>query len=159
MRVAIASDHRGFTYKAPMIRALEADGHTVADLGTHSDAPSDYPDFAHAVGTAVRDGRADIGVLICGSGAGVAIAANKLRGVRAAVCHDLFTARQSREDDDANVICLGARVVDVAFAIRLAMEFVHARFSNAERHRRRLEKVLALERSERPDGGGQGTHN
>ena len=102
MRVALACDHNGFAYKAPMIRALEADGHTVADLGTSSDAPADYPDFAYAVGTAVRDGRADLGVLICGSGAGVAIAANKLRGVRAAVCHDLFTARQSREDDDAN---------------------------------------------------------
>src|SRR5204862_169722 len=150
MRIAIACDHRGFAYKAPMIRALEAEGHTVTDLGTNSDAPSDYPDFAYAVGTAVRDGRADIGVLICGSGAGVAIAANKLRGVRAAVCHDLFTARQSRGDDDANVICLGARVVDVAVAIPLTTEFVHAKFSSAERHHRRLEKVLAPERAERP---------
>jgi RpiB/LacA/LacB family sugar-phosphate isomerase len=153
MRIAVACDHAGFAYKAPMIGALEADGHTVADLGTDSDAAVDYPDFARAVGTAVRDGRADVGVLICGSGAGVSIAANKLRGVRAALCHDLFTARQAREDDDANVICLGARVVDVDFAIRLTREFVGARFSNAERHRRRLAKVLALEGAEIPGGG------
>ena len=153
MRVAVACDHNGFAYKAAMIRALEADGHSVADLGTDSDAPVDYPDFACTVGSAVRDGHADVGVLICGSGAGVAIAANKLRGVRAALCHDLFTARQSREDDDANVICLGARVVDVDFAIRLTREFVGAQFSNAERHRRRLAKVLALERAEIPDQG------
>ena len=151
MRIALACDHNGFAYKTPMIRALEADGHTVADLGTDSDASVDYPDFAVAVGTAVREGHAELGVLICGSGAGVAIAANKLRGVRAALCHDLFTARQSREDDDANVICLGAKVVDVDFAIQLTKEFVGARFSNAERHRRRLAKVLALERAELPD--------
>ena len=148
MRVAVACDHAGFSYKGPMIRALEADGHAVADLGTDSEAPADYPDFARAVGTAVRDGRADAGVIICGSGAGVSIAANKLRGVRAALCHDLFTARQSREDDDANVLCLGARVVEVDLAITLARAFLGARFSGAERHRRRLGKVLALERAE-----------
>jgi RpiB/LacA/LacB family sugar-phosphate isomerase len=152
MRVAVACDHNGFAYKAPMVRALEADGYEIDDLGTHSTAPADYPDFAVAVGRAVREGRADEGVLICGSGAGVAIAANKLRGVRAALAHDLFTARQSREDDDANVICLGAKVVDVELAIRLTREFLAARFSGAERHRRRLEKVLALERAELPPG-------
>jgi RpiB/LacA/LacB family sugar-phosphate isomerase len=150
MRVAVACDHNGFAYKEPMLRALETDGHDVEDLGTHSNAPADYPDFAVAVGRAVREGRADAGVLICGSGAGVAIAANKLRGVRAALAHDLFTARQSREDDDANVICLGAKVVDVDLAIRLTREFLAARFSGAERHRRRLAKVLALERAELP---------
>ena len=148
MRVAVACDHNGFAYKAPMIAALEADGHGVLDLGTDSTASVDYPDFAVAVGTAVRDGRADAGVLICGSGAGVAIAANKLRGIRAALCHDLFTARQSREDDDANVICLGAKVVDAELAIRLTKEFLGAKFSGAERHRRRLHKVEAIERSE-----------
>jgi ribose 5-phosphate isomerase B len=148
MRVAVACDHAGFPYKAEMIRALEADGHAVADLGTNSTVPADYPDFARAVGVAVRDGHADAGVLICGSGAGVAIAANKVRGVRAALCHDLFTAKQVREDDDANVICLGARVVDVTLAVRLAREFLAARFSGAERHRRRLAKLLALERAE-----------
>jgi RpiB/LacA/LacB family sugar-phosphate isomerase len=150
MRVAVACDHNGFAYKGPMLRALSADGHDVEDLGTHSNAPADYPDFAMAVGRAVREGRADAGVLICGSGAGVAIAANKLRGVRAALAHDLFTARQSREDDDANVICLGSKVVDVDLAIQLTREFLAARFSGAERHRRRLAKVLALERAELP---------
>ena len=150
MRVVVAGDHNGFAYKGPVIRALETDGHVVTDLGPDSNAAVDYPDFAVAVGTAVREGRADIGVLICGSGAGVSIAANKMRGVRAALCHDLFTARQSREDDDANVICLGAKVVDVDLAIKLTKEFVGARFSHAERHVRRLGKVLAIERGELP---------
>src|SRR5262245_49061562 len=145
MRRVIAADHNGFTYKTSTVRPLAADGHHVTDLGTHSTAPADYPDFARAVGTAVRDGRADVGVLICGSGAGVAIAANKIRGVRAALCHDLFTARQSREDDDASVICMGACVVTAEQAIELARTFVAARFSGAERHVRRLAKVLALE--------------
>src|SRR5262245_41251370 len=153
MRRVIAADHNGFTYKTSTVRPLAADGHHVTDLGTSSTAAADYPDYARAVGTAVRDDRADFGVLICGSGAGVAIAANKLRGVRAALCHDLFTARQSREDDDANVICLGAEVVEMDLAIRLTKEFVSARFSHAERHERRLRKVLALERAEMPAVG------
>jgi RpiB/LacA/LacB family sugar-phosphate isomerase len=148
MRVAVAADHAGFPYKAAMIAALQTDGHAVTDLGTDSDAPADYPDFARAVGTTVREGRADAGVIICGSGAGVAIAANKIRGVRAALCHDLFTARQAREDDDANVLCLGARVIQEDFAIELARTFLGARFSGAERHLRRLAKILALERAE-----------
>src|SRR5262249_42960267 len=107
MRIALGCDHRGFTYKADLIRALAEDGHDVEDLGTHSTDPADYPDYARLVGVAVRDGPAEAGILICGSGAGVSIAANKIRGVRAALCHDHFTARQSREDDDANVLCLG----------------------------------------------------
>jgi RpiB/LacA/LacB family sugar-phosphate isomerase len=148
MRVAVACDHAGFPFKADMVRALTADGHAVEDFGTNSPAPADYPDFARAVGSALREGRVDAGVLICGSGAGVAIAANKIRGVRAAVCHDMFTARQCREDDDANVICLGARVIDSTLAVRLTREFLAAKFSGAERHRRRLAKVLALERAE-----------
>ena len=148
MRVAVACDHAGFPYKAAMISALQTDGHVVTDLGTDSDAPADYPDYARAIGTFVRDGRADAGVIICGSGAGVSIAANKVRGVRAALCHDIFTARQSRQDDDANVLCLGARVIDQDFAIELARTFLGAEFSGAERHRRRLQKVLALERAE-----------
>ncbi|OGK98546.1 MAG: ribose 5-phosphate isomerase B, partial [Candidatus Rokubacteria bacterium RIFCSPHIGHO2_12_FULL_73_22] len=119
MRIAVAADHAGFPHKAPVVRALEQDGHQVVDLGTHSMAPVDYPDYARAVGTAVRDGHVELGVLICGSGAGVSIAANKLRGVRAALCHDLFTARQAREDDDANVLCLGARVVGLDMAVAL----------------------------------------
>jgi ribose 5-phosphate isomerase B len=150
MRIAVACDHRGFPYKAPVVRALEADGHQVEDLGSHSADASDYPDFAIAVGTAVRDNRADVGVLLCGSGAGVSIAANKLRGVRAVLAHDPFTAAQSREDDDANVICLGTRVVDVDRAIELIRTFAAARFSGAERHVRRLRKVLAIEAGELP---------
>ncbi|MBI1845991.1 MAG: ribose 5-phosphate isomerase B [Candidatus Rokubacteria bacterium] len=145
MRIAIGCDHAGFPYKAAVIRALEADGHGLIDVGTTSTDPVDYPDYARLVGGAVRDGAAEVGVLICGSGAGISIAANKIRGVRAALCHDLFTARQSREDDDANVLCLGARVISQDEAIDLARAFVDARFSNAPRHRRRLEKVLELE--------------
>lgn len=145
MRIAVAADHRGFPFKASLIRTFALDGHEPLDLGTASEDPVDYPDYARAVGAAIREGRADLGVLICGSGAGVSIAANKLRGIRAALCHDLFTARQAREDDDANVLCLGARVVGPDLAIALAREFVGARFSQAERHARRLAKVLELE--------------
>jgi ribose 5-phosphate isomerase B len=148
MRVAVAADHRGFPYKGPMLEALAADGHQVIDLGTTSTAAVDYPDYARAVGHAVREGRADVGVLVCGSGAGVSIAANKLVGVRAALCHDLFTARQSREDDDANVICLGSGVVTMEQALALVRTFIAARFSHAERHERRLAKVRELEASE-----------
>jgi RpiB/LacA/LacB family sugar-phosphate isomerase len=148
VRVAFGCDHRGFPYKAEVLRALAEDGHEVLDCGTDSTEPADYPDFARAVGRAVREGRAEAGVLICGSGAGVAIAANKVRGVRAVLCHDLMTARQAREDDDANVICLGARVVSVEQAIALIRTFLGARFSGAERHVRRLQKVLALEAAE-----------
>ncbi len=152
MRIAIGADHRGFPYKEPLLRLLEGDGHRVTDLGTWTTEPVDYPDVARVVGLAVRDGAADLGVLICGSGAGVAIAANKIRGVRAALCHDLFTARQAREDDDANVLCLGASVVDRGQAEVLTRTFVSARFSHAERHERRLAKVLALEAAEAAAG-------
>jgi ribose 5-phosphate isomerase B len=145
VRVALGCDHRGFPYKAGMLQALGTDGHEVVDLGTWSPEPADYPDYARLVGVAVRDGLVEAGILICGSGAGVSIAANKIRGVRAALCHDLFTARQSREDDDANVLCLGTAVVSLEAAVELARAFLGARFSHAERHERRLAKVLALE--------------
>jgi RpiB/LacA/LacB family sugar-phosphate isomerase len=145
MRVAIGCDHRGFPYKGEISQALAADGHAIIDCGTDSTNPVDYPDFARAVGGLVRDGRADLGVLICGSGAGVSIAANKIRGVRATLCHEVVTARQAREDDDANVICMGALVVTREQAVELSRTFVTARFSGAERHVRRLGKVLALE--------------
>ena len=148
MRIALGCDHRGFPYKAGLIQALADDGHEVVDLGTRSTDPVDYPDYARLVGVAVRDRLVDAGVLICGSGAGVSIAANKIRGVRAALCHDPFTARQSREDDDANVLCLGTAVVTLDSAIALARTFLAARFSHAERHARRLAKVLALEASD-----------
>jgi RpiB/LacA/LacB family sugar-phosphate isomerase len=150
MRIALGCDHRGFPYKADMVRALGEDGHEVVDLGTFSTDPADYPDYARLVGVAVRDGLVEAGLLICGSGAGVSIAANKIRGVRAALCHDLFTARQSREDDDANVLCLGTGVVSLPEAIALTRTFLAARFSHEERHARRLAKVLALEASAPP---------
>jgi RpiB/LacA/LacB family sugar-phosphate isomerase len=150
MRIALGCDHRGFAYKAEIIRALTQDGHEVVDLGTFSTDPVDYPDHARLVGVAVRDRLVEAGILICGSGAGVSIAANKIRGVRAALCHDLFTARQSREDDDANVLCLGTGVVSLASAIALARTFLGARFSDEERHARRLAKVLELEAANPP---------
>lgn len=145
MRIAVGCDHAGFPYKDTVLQALRDDGHTPTDLGTDSADPVDYPDYARAVGLAVRDGAADGGVLICGSGAGVAIAANKIRGVRAALCHDLFTARQSREDDDANVLCLGARVISRDEAVTLVLAFFGSRFSREPRHERRRAKILALE--------------
>lgn len=148
MRVGIACDHAGFPHKAPIAAALRADGHAVTDFGTDSTDAVDYPDYARVLGDAVREGAVEAGVLICGSGAGAAIAANKLHGIRAALCHDLFTARQSREDDDANVLCLGARVIDADTAVTLARAFLSVRFSGVERHRRRVAKIAALETAE-----------
>lgn len=145
MNLAIASDHAGFPLKAPVIEALRGAGHQVIDLGTASTDPVDYPDYAQAIADAVRDGRAERAVLLCGSGAGACVAANKFRGIRAATCHDSFSARQAVEDDDLNVLCLGARVIGLQLALDLVRDFVNARFSGAERHRRRLAKVAAFE--------------
>jgi len=145
MRVALAADHAGFHLKCEVAEALHREGHEVLDLGTHSTAPVDYPDSAAAVAAALRDGRAERGVIVCGSGAGVSIAANKFPGIRAAVCHDTYTARQAVEHDDMNVLCLGARVIGPALARDLTTAFLSARFSGEERHRRRLDKVLAIE--------------
>ena len=116
------------------------------DLGTHSSAPVDYPDSAEAVATALRDKQADRGVIVCGSGAGVSIAANKFPGVRAAVCHDTYTAHQAVEHDDMNVLCLGSRVVGPALALEITMAFLAAAFSGEDRHQRRLDKVHEIER-------------
>jgi ribose 5-phosphate isomerase B len=118
----------------------------VLDLGTHTTAPCDYPDAAEAVATALHDNQADRGIIVCGSGAGVSIAANKFPGVRAAVCHDSYTAHQAVEHDDMNVLCLGARVIGPSLALELAESFLNASFSSADRHQRRLDKVLAIER-------------
>lgn len=145
MRVAIGADHGGFVWKGRLADALREAGHEVVDLGTHSAEPVDYPDYARAVGRAVLDGRAQRGVLICGSGAGAAIAANKMRGIRAALAHDTYTAHQMVEHDDANVCCLGARVVGPELAAEIVTVFVSARFSGEERHVRRLKKVSAIE--------------
>jgi ribose 5-phosphate isomerase B len=155
MRVAISADHAGVLLRRRVIDHLTAQGHDVLDLGIDDPTePDDYPDRAEECGRAVGEGRAELGVLICGSGAGASIAANKVRGVRAAVCHDSFSARQSREDDDANVICLGERVVGGGLALELIDRFLGSTFSGIERHRRRLDKVLALEAalSRTPEG-------
>jgi RpiB/LacA/LacB family sugar-phosphate isomerase len=149
MRIAVGSDHAGFSLKQEVAEGLRRAGHEVVDVGTDSEAPVDYPDFAEAVGKAVRDGRAEKGVLICGSGVGASIAANKLRGIRAAICHDTYSAHQGVEHDDMNVLVLGARVIGRALAQELVRAFVPARFTAEERHARRLEKVKAIETRER----------
>ena len=128
-----------------MAECLRRDGHEVIDVGTHSTAPADYPDSAEALGNAVREGKAERGVLICGSGVGASAAANKLPGIRAAICHDAYSAHQGVEHDDMNVLVLGGRVVGPALAEELVRTFVAARFSNEERHLRRLGKLKALE--------------
>src|SRR5437016_12049668 len=145
MKLVIGSDHAGFQLKAAMGDLLRSLGHDVLDVGAFNENPSDYPDFAEAVGRAVLDRKAERGVLICGSGVGASVAANKLPGIRAAVCHDSYSAHQGVEHDDMNVLVLGGRVVASALAHELVQAFVAARYTGEERHARRLEKVLALE--------------
>lgn len=145
MRVAIGADHAGFELKRDLAATLVQHGHELIDLGTHSAAPVDYPDTAEAVASAIRNGQVDRGVLVCGSGAGVAVAASKFPGVRAAVCHDCYTARQAVEHDDVNVLCLGSRVVGPALARMLVETFLTASFGGEERHLRRLAKIDAIE--------------
>jgi ribose 5-phosphate isomerase B len=146
MNIAIGTDHGGFALKSAIRDAIEADGHSVIDCGAFELQPNDdYPDFAAAVAQTVASGKAQRGVLICGSGVGASVAANKVRGVRSALCHDTFSAHQGVEDDDMNVIALGARVIGPSLAVELVRTFLAAKFSGAERHRRRLEKVKGLE--------------
>jgi ribose 5-phosphate isomerase B len=143
--VAVGCDHAGFPLKARIVQELERAGHEIVDCGAFDAAPSDYPDFARAVATAVIEGRAERAVLVCGSGVGASVAANKVPGARAALCHDTFSARQGVEDDDLNVLCLGARVIGVEAAAEALRAFMTAHFSNAERHRRRVGKIRAIE--------------
>ena len=145
MRVAVGSDHAGFELKRDLAGYLAQQGHEVIDLGTHSTAPVDYPDTAEAVATAVRNGQADRGLLVCGSGAGVSVAASKFPGIRAAVCHDTYSARQAVEHDDLNVLCLGARVIGPALARALLDAFMAASFANGEQYLRRIAKIDAIE--------------
>jgi RpiB/LacA/LacB family sugar-phosphate isomerase len=145
MRLVLGSDHAGYTLKQDLACLLHAEGHEVVDVGTDSEAPVDYPDFAEAVGRAVMEGRAPRGVLICGSGVGAAVAANKIRGIRAAICHDTYSAHQGVEHDDMNVLVLGGRIVGPALAKDLVRAFVGASYSGDERHVRRLAKIKALE--------------
>jgi ribose 5-phosphate isomerase B len=145
MKIACAFDHAGFPLKPVVLATLEAAGHEPIDLGTHSTDPVDYPDTARAAGEAVRNGRADRAVVVCGSGAGVAVAACKIPGIRACTAHDTYTAHQAVEHDDVNVLCLGARVVGPAYAAEIIASFARAEFSNEDRHVRRLAKIQAIE--------------
>lgn len=149
MRVAFAADHAGAALKDELLRRLASSGlgHDTVDLGGDgSDPNDDYPDFAARLGHAVRDGEADRGVLICGSGVGASVAANKIRGIRSAVCHDTYSAHQGVEHDDMNVLCIGSEVVGPELAAELARTFLAARFDGGERYVRRLEKIEAMEK-------------
>lgn len=148
MRIAFAADHAGAALKDDLIRRLSAadPGREWIDLGGDgSDPNDDYPDFAQRLGEAIAAGEADRGILICGSGVGASVAANKIRGIRSAVCHDTYSAHQGVEHDDMNVLTLGARVIGSEPAFECAVAFVNATFSGEPRHRRRLDKVLAIE--------------
>lgn len=146
MRIAVAADHAGYPLKAIVIADLEAAGHDVRDLGTHDPAkPDDYPDFAESVCGALRKKEADRGIVICGSGVGVTVAANKFPGVRAGLCHDTYSAHQGVEHDDMNVLCLGARIIGQEVAREIVGAFSRARYTGEERHARRLRKVLDIE--------------
>jgi len=147
MKVAVGADHAGFPLKEQIADAIRAAGHQVIDCGATELIPGDdYPDYAERVAQAIRSGQAERGVLICGSGVGASVAANKFNGIRAALCHDTFSAHQGVEDDSMNILCLGARVVGPSLAEELVIAFLRARFSNAERHARRLAKVIGFER-------------
>src|ERR1051326_4403995 len=146
MKIAVAGDHAGVPLNAQVIEELRRLGHEVTDLGTHDAAnPDDYPDYAAALARELVAARCERGVLICGSGVGASVAANKIKGIRAGLTHDTYSAHQGVEHDDMNVLCLGARVVGQALALELVRAFVGARFSGEERHRRRLEKIIGLE--------------
>jgi len=147
MQIAIGSDHAGFNMKEELSALLRKMGHDVLDLGAHKHDPSDdYPDFAEAVGKAVTEGKAERAVLICGSGVGASVAVNKIPGIRAAVCHDAYSAHQGVEHDNMNVLVLGSRIIGSELARELVRSYLGAQFSGAERHRRRLAKVDAIER-------------
>jgi RpiB/LacA/LacB family sugar-phosphate isomerase len=146
MRIAVGADHAGFELKQEVAACLREQGHEVLDVGTTSTAPVDYPDYAEKVALAVRDGKAERAVLICGSGVGACVAANKVPGVRAAICHDVYSAHQGVEHDDMNVLVLGGRIIGPALAKELVEAYVKARYTAEERHARRLAKVLAIEK-------------
>ena len=146
MQIVLGSDHAGFELKTGLLDFVRGLGHAVTDVGTHSTEPVDYPDYAEAVGESVRGGAAERGILICGSGVGASIAANKLPGIRAGLCHDCYSAHQGVEHDDMNVLVLGARVIALALSEDIVKQFLSAKFTAEERHVRRLKKVKDLER-------------
>ena len=144
--VALGADHGGFSLKTELAPWLRSQGYEVLDLGAHSlDPADDYPDFAEAAARAVAAGRAERGILICGSGVGTSVAANKVPGIRACLCHDTYSAHQGVEHDELNVLCLGGRIIGIELAKELVAAFLNARFTGEERHRRRLDKVTAIE--------------
>jgi ribose 5-phosphate isomerase B len=145
LRIALGCDHGGFPLKQRIRGVIEAAGASVVDCGTDSVCAVDYPDFARAVGETILAGQADRGILLCGSGVGISVAANKIPGIRAGVCHDSYSAHQGVEHDDMNVLCLGARIVGEELAVELVRAFVQAQFTHEERHVRRLKKVLQIE--------------
>jgi ribose 5-phosphate isomerase B len=145
MRIVFGADHAGFALKQALLEVVRGLGHDVLDIGAHDTSPSDYPDFAEKVAAAIRTGEAERGILICGSGVGVAVAANKIPGIRAGICHDTYSAHQGVEHDDMNVLVLGARIVTFEIAQDLVARFLAANFSGEERHVRRLEKVKQIE--------------
>ena len=145
----MGADHAGFAMKQEIAALLAAAGHQVEDVGAHDARPSDYPDFSRRVAEAVVSGACERGVLVCGSGVGASVAANKVPGIRAALCHDTFSARQGVEDDDMNVLCLGARIIGPSLAQEVLRAFLAARFSGAERHVRRVGKIKAIEEEAR----------
>jgi ribose 5-phosphate isomerase B len=145
MRIVLGSDHAGFDMKQDLVAFVRGLGHDIVDVGTNSTAPVDYPDFAEAVGMAIRNGQGERGILICGSGVGASVAANKIPGIRAGLCHDSYSARQGVEHDDMNVLVLGSRVIASELARDLVRIFLAAKFSGEERHVRRLGKIRALE--------------
>ncbi|HET9726416.1 MAG TPA: ribose 5-phosphate isomerase B [Gemmatimonadales bacterium] len=148
MNVAVGADHAGYELKQELVPWLRSIGYEVTDLGTNSIEPVDYPDVATVVAAAVLSGRAERGVLICGSGVGASVAANKLPGIRAGLCHDSYSAHQGVEHDDMNVLALGSRVIGVELARELVRLFLEARFTHEERHERRVAKIKALEQAE-----------
>ncbi len=147
MKIVIASDHAGFEYKNILLAKIKADGFDITDLGTFDTKPVDYPDCAADVATAIQQGRADRGILICGSGVGVSVAVNKFKGIRGGVCHDTYSAHQCVEHDDANVLCIGERVIGIEPAKEIITAFLQAKFTHEERHQRRLDKINAIESS------------
>jgi RpiB/LacA/LacB family sugar-phosphate isomerase len=146
MLIAIGADHGGFHLKTAMVDFLRKLGHEIDDLGTHSDEPVDYPDYSRAVSRSVLLKKADRGILICGSGVGASVAANKFPGIRASVCHDTFSAHQGVEDDHMNILCLGARVIGPELAKEIVHVFLSASFTGAERHCHRLAKIVEIEK-------------
>jgi RpiB/LacA/LacB family sugar-phosphate isomerase len=147
MIVALGADHGGFSLKKAVAEAIVSCHHSVLDLGTFDETPVDYPDYAEAVARALTDKQAERGILICGSGVGASIAANKVAGTRACLCHDTYSAHQGVEHDNMNILCLGARVIGPELAAELVRSFLGANFSGAARHKRRLEKINALEQN------------